>query len=81
MRGDAVSDERDVVHRVQGGPEPFDTIVGGLPGRTWCRILFYDVALGPGSCSMAGVRHPYAVPMTGAKDPVNCMTCLVAECL
>lgn len=80
MRGDAVSDARGVVHCTQGGPEPFTTMPGGLPGQTWCRVLFYDSELGPGSCTMAGVRHPYAVPMTCTKAPVSCMTCLVIGC-
>lgn len=80
MRGDAVLDALGVVHHVQGGPEPFTTMVGGLPGQTWCRILFYDNALGPGSCTLVGLTHPYAKPMTRSEEPVNCMTCLVTEC-
>jgi hypothetical protein len=80
VRGEAVSDGRGVVHRVQRGPEPFTTMAGGLPGRAWCGVLFYASELGPESCTMAGVKHPYAVPMTRTEEPVSCMSCLVREC-
>lgn len=80
MRGEAVADAFGVVHRTQSGPEPFTTMAGGLPGSAWCGDLFYDVTLGPGSCSLAGIRHPYAVPMTYTEESVNCMSCLVREC-
>jgi hypothetical protein len=76
VRGEAVSDARGVVHCTQGGPEPFTTMLGGIPGQTWCRVLFYDSELGPESCTMTWV----AVPMTRTEAPVNCMTCLVIEC-
>lgn len=74
MRGDTVADALGVVHRTQGGPEPFTTIAGGIPGRTWCGALFYDATLGPGSCTIP------VEPMTYTEGPVNCMSCLVREC-
>lgn len=75
MRGDAVLDARGVIHRVQGGPETFSTMPGGLPGKTWCGVLFYDEALGPKSCTFSR-----AVPMARAEDRISCMTCLVRAC-
>lgn len=75
MRGDAVRDTRGVVHRTQGGPEPFTTTPGGLPGQTWCGVLFYARELGPKSCTL-----PHAKPMSRTDEPVSCMTCLVREC-
>ena len=74
MSGDTVIDAHGVIHRVQGGPEPFTTIPGGLPGVAWCGVPFYDPALGPESCTV-----PHARPMVCVENPVSCMTCLVRE--
>lgn len=75
MRGDAVRDALGVVHRTQSEPLPFTTIAGGMPGQTWCGVLFYAVEQGPESCTL-----PHAKPMSRAEEPVSCMTCLVREC-
>lgn len=80
MRGETVSDGRGIVHRVRGNPETFTTMEGGLPGRAWCGTLFYDAVLGPASCTLAGLKHSYAEPMTRTEEPVSCMSCLVREC-
>lgn len=80
MRGEAVSDARGVVHCTHRRPISFTTMSGGVPGRTWCQVMFYDSERGPGSCTLAGVEHPYAVPMTRTEAPVSCMTCLVTGC-
>jgi hypothetical protein len=80
MRGDGVSDPHGIVHRVQGIPVLFTTMTGGIPGCTWCGTLFYNATLGSQSCSLAGLKHPYSVPMTRSEEPVSCMTCLVIEC-
>lgn len=74
MRGDAVADALGVVHRMLGGPVPFTTMAGGIPGNTWCGALFYDAARGPGSSTIP------VEPMTYTEDPANCMSCLVREC-
>ncbi len=81
MCDDATQDARGVIHRVRTGPEPFTTMAGGIPGQTWCRTWFYANELGPKSCTLVGMVHPYAEPMSRTEAQVNCMTCLVKECL